>query len=49
MSNFRRLRLCGALLALAQLAGGAAATVVFGWLYPRAPAVQVPISAGANW
>ena len=34
---------------LAQLAGGAAATVVFGWLYPRAPAVQVPISAGANW
>jgi glycerol uptake facilitator-like aquaporin len=24
---------------LAQLAGGAAATVVFGWLYPRTPAV----------
>ena len=24
---------------LAQLAGGAAATVVFGWLYPRAPVV----------
>jgi glycerol uptake facilitator-like aquaporin len=24
---------------LAQLAGGAAATVVFGWLYPRVPVV----------
>jgi glycerol uptake facilitator-like aquaporin len=33
---------------LAQLAGGAAATLLFGWLYPRTPAVQVPVSVGAN-